>query len=58
MRQNTASRPVIRALEEFEDEQVVSLDPVVREVLEETAPVPSARWRLYLYRDFFFLRRD
>ena len=41
-----------------EDESVVSLDPIVRQAIERTAPVPSAKWKLYLYRDFFFIRRE
>ena len=39
-----------------EDESVVSLDPIVRQAIERTAPTPSAKWRLYLYRDYFFIR--
>lgn len=53
----TASSGIVElTVGEFEDESVVSLDPVVRRAIERAAPAPSAKWKFYLYRDYFLIR--
>lgn len=39
------------------DEDVVSLEPLVREALTQHAPPQAARWRILAYKWFVLIRR-
>lgn len=46
-----------RMPEDFLDEDVVSLEPQVREALPRVGPKPAARWRILAYKWFVLIRR-
>jgi hypothetical protein len=46
-----------RMPEDFPDEDVVSLEPTVREALTRVGPRPAARWRILAYKWFVLIRR-
>jgi hypothetical protein len=62
-KQMPSSAPVIEAQEtrrmpeDFPEEDVVSLEPPVREALTRVGPQPAARWRILAYKWFVLIRR-
>jgi hypothetical protein len=53
----TSSRKGTGVLDELPDEDVVGLEPPVREALERVAPRPTGRWRILAWKWFVLIRK-